>query len=151
MNLPVDSSLRIPTFYLEKFTLDFSNGIAVPAKAGVRIFFPLSRYPNRHLVRIQVFGSKQIVPGGKTAFAFTSLVDIVLNVYDASGRLFIQNAPATRFLDADNTAPPSLTHPVPKRNLLFAPTRIDARRSYAMWTNPFLTPSNALVLGFVYK
>lgn len=146
MNIPVDASQALGSMYRESFTLNWSLGVAVPLKAGVRVYFPLSKRPGALFTQLRVWSSKQ-VDLDPAPFTLQRLASVTVTLVDANGSTFVDNAPITRFVDAgrqsDNT---------PLRPLIFAPRALDTRSSYVMWNDNANTPSpSGIVLGLFYQ
>lgn len=147
MNIPVDASQSLASMYREVFTLDWSLGVAVPLKAGVRVYLPLSKRPAALFTQLRVWSNKQ-VDLSPAPFTFPRLANITVTLVDANGNTFVDNAPLTRFSDADIVSPPFS----PRRSIIFAPRALDTRSSYVMWNDNANPPSpSGIVLGLFYQ
>lgn len=145
MNIPVDASQALGSMYREVFSLDWSLGVAVPLKAGVRVYLPLSKRPAALFTQLRVWYSKQVALA-PAPFTLPMLANITVTLVDANGNTFVDNAPITRFADAN-----PLLKDAPLRPLIFAPRALDTRSSYVMWNDNKNPPSpSGIVLGLFY-
>jgi len=145
MNIPVDASQALGSMYRESFTLDWSLGVAVPLKAGVRVYFPLNKRPASLFTQLRVWTNKQVEQEPQP-FSSSDIGKMTVTLVDADGVAFVDNAPLFRFVDSSRTVLSA------RRGLIFEPRPLDTRSSYVMWNDNAAPPTSlSVVLGLFYQ
>jgi len=143
MNIAPDAAQAFANINVDTFTLDFSLGVAVPLKAGVRVYLPLNKRPNSLFTQLRVWSSKQVdlIPN---AYNAAELANLTVTLVDTDGLPFVDNVPLSRFRD-------NSTAKAPRRHPVFIPRPLDTRSSYVLWNDNANPPKfNNIVLGLFY-
>ncbi len=145
MNIPVDASQALGSMYRDSFTLGWSLGVAVPLKAGVRVYFPLNKRPASLFTQLRVWTNKQVEQEPQP-FSSSDIRKMTVTLVDADGVAFVDNAPLFRFIDSSKSVWS------PRRGFIFEPRPLDTRSCYVMWNDNGTPPTSlSVVLGLFYQ